>query len=372
MRRWARWLRIALLGLVLRPAGAAELLLDPWRTPDLVARLAADPAPLKQFRRVHVFAFSSGQVAGPSTPAPFGSLSGPAAGSATKLVSACRAVGVPCCWVFDALRWERKDLPGAGLRATLPDWFELNSCLQPSSKAEPAGYASPFDPRVGEALTMLMSEAAGWDPQPDGLTLVCRLSPNELLGFGQASRRAMILASEVDPLDITSAADTRAWYSAREQTMTALLKHLIAAYRARRPDMPCHALTTAIHINQVPSLMMWTADNGAQWAADRLVDGLYVDGDWSLPPLSWATWKDYGAASKHLALSDPRRAFADRAHAVVGTRNAQGQLRLLDQIDNLAKQGCGYDQMAFQPTFDGDLALVLAVLDEAAAAQAKP
>ncbi|MBI5833747.1 MAG: hypothetical protein HZB16_15745 [Armatimonadetes bacterium] len=371
--RYSHLAPVACLALLLAAASqAADLFVDAWRAPGLADQLISHPEQLKRFARVHVTAFSNGTLLGPTGSEPFACQPAPAGDVVTRLTRACRAAGVQVCWYLDLLRWERAGLPSPGLREPLAEVWERNLAGQPGGKDETALYASPWHPRTREILGRLLRTLAAWEPQPDGLTVSCRLTRGELLGYSDKARRATILALGVDPVDPMERPVMVKWYHQREDDLTELVTELAQAYHALRPNVPFHGLCTGVYANSSPGLRLYPADCGFRWAQRRVIDSLLLDGAWWEGSLAADGFHAHQLWSKSEAETKPELACGDRVYAAIGTRDNNGKLRLTEQMEALTAQHCGLDRTCFQPSRDGDLALVLAAMDEAAAAPASP
>jgi hypothetical protein len=231
---------------------------------------------------------------------------------------------------------------------------------------------------VRAALGRLAATVASWAPQPEAVTLCCRLSPLDVLGFSPQAREASVWECQLDPIDMSYGYGPYedGWCSWREHSLTSLLKAVIRSYRAKRPSAVFEGWSTGAYLNLSPGLRLRTCDNGMAWWREGLVADLLVDAPWAGKGVGRIWSMLVGQTKPRQAPAKPAKGQTatpqqpkptGRLRAIVHTRDGQRRLQLSEVLAALGAQGATLRDVAFYPLSDGDLAVVQAAL----AAQAR-
>lgn len=344
---------------------AAELVVDPWKTPKLAERLCNEPKLLRRFSGLTMVVFSNGQLAGPSSCPPFAeSLAVRSRARVVELTRLCRDRKVRVRWALDLLRWRRHGCADPGLDTSVLARCEWDQWGLVGGPAELSWYASPWDAQVRDTLRQLAETVAQWEPQPDAICLTCRLSAATRLGYRQCAREAAILACGVDPIDLDPSRGgpkVAVWGSWREAALTGLVGDFVELYRTKQARMTFSAWSTGAYPLLSESLRANCADNGLDWYRRGWIDAVFFDGSWtrSASATRWLDVRTALAAAVSLATADTAAAAEANVHPLLYSRDRDGQLTLVDQVANLRAQGVGPGQLAVCPLTDADFDVVL-------------
>ena len=385
---------LALVGFActLQAAMAGEVLLDPWKCPGTMARIAADPGKeLRGISRVHLLVFSNGQALYPTRVEPFAQAALPGGESLlNRCTEACERAGIPVYWAVELLRWERDDVPASGVFRKVPEWVEVDQKGRSGAGQDACRYASPFHPGVSSALLALLAEMAARRPAPVGVTLCSRLSPYEMLGYSDMARVSYIRAEAQDPVDLQGAGVAQ-WWRWRAARMDDVIKQAINTLKTKAPNLRIAAWATANYMVKTADVRARTADEWLPWLVEGLVSDCVLDTQWTLP---WnaRTWQILGRLSRQVTgervpqpdeppplgavahpstgggtavgqtkvARPPSQTLLSNMHPLVRTRDRNGQPCFERQIQELVRQGVRPAQVVIYPMTDEDWARITA------------
>jgi uncharacterized lipoprotein YddW (UPF0748 family) len=287
--------------------------------PAVVKRLLQQP-----INRLVVPVLTAGQTPFPTVSAPFAQLpryrNKP--DPLPNVLKQAKEQGVAVWFAINCLRWADADTPAEqDILAGQPELAERD---HQGGFGRPADgkYASPFHPRVREALRALVQEIAAQYPTLDGIVLECSLPASAVLGYSAAARAAYRAAKKQDLPDWPlaegpeGAQQAAAWLGWRTTECTNLIRELSSAYRAKAPRGHVAATGWAGWHRAPLAERLAVPSDWLTWVASGAIEEVFLDGDWGeaqAKNLYWASLDLVRRARKPVRLSAILRALEGQA-----------------------------------------------------------